>query len=298
MKIVLLSGGTSPEREVSLSTGKAIYESLKKTNHEIFNIDFDGNLQKIKDIAPDVVFNALHGGFGEDGRLQGALDILKIPYTHSGYQACNIAMNKELSKIFFTKNNIISANYQIFDRNDNPKNSDVKISLPFVVKPIDKGSSFGVEIYKSEFSIENYHWQYGNRIIIEKYIEGQEIDVVIIGNEAAGAIEVKPAKEFFDYHAKYVSNQTQYEIPPQITKEKYQQAMDIGLQIHKLFGCKSLSRVEMILSKADNQFYALELNTHPGFTKTSIVPKVAKYKGMEFDEVVDLLIREAGFAIE
>lgn len=298
--IAVLMGGWNSEREVSLDSGQAVYESLVRLGYKATKIDFSRDIfQQLQETKPDVVFNALHGQYGEDGRIQGVLDILNIPYTHSDITSCAICMDKILSRKICHDAGVRSPQYDILRKNqENNQEIINKIGKPFVIKPINEGSSVGVEIILSddEFNIADYQWQYGDEIIIEKYIAGQEVQVAIMDNKALGVIEVRPKGLFYDYKCKYESGMTQYFMPAPIPQEKYQEALDLALKSHKTMKCSGISRVDFILNNkdgGDNELYLLEVNTHPGFTPTSLVPKIAQHAGISFDEIVQYLIESA-----
>ncbi len=299
--IAVLMGGFNSEREVSLSSGEAVYNALIKLGYNATKIDFDRDivtsLQKIK---PDVVFNALHGHYGEDGRIQGLLDILNISYTHSGVLASAICMDKVLTRKICASYGLRSPDYDILVKGDHENNKKIiaKIEKPFVIKPISQGSSVGVEVILEnfKFNIAQHNWQYGDQIIIEKYIAGQELHVGIIDNKALGIVEVRPKKLFYDYECKYTAGMTDYIVPAEISQEKYQEAMELALRCHQNIGLKGISRVDFILNNkngGDNQIYLLEINTHPGFTPNSLVPKIAKYRGISFEEIIEYLVKSA-----
>ena len=309
-KIVVLMGGWNSEREVSLSSGEAVYNALIKLGYDAIKVDFDRDVvTKLQKIKPDVVFNALHGRFGEDGRIQGLLDILNIAYTHSGLLPSAICMDKILTRRICNSYNLRSPEYDILIKGNHEDNKKIitKIGKPFVIKPVSEGSSIGVEIILEnfKFNIGDYSWQYGDKMIIEKYIAGQELHVGIMDNKALGIVEVRPKKLFYDYECKYTSGMTDYIVPAEISKEKYQEAMDLALKCHKNLGLRGISRVDFILNNKDsgqtnfdNQIYLLEINTHPGFTPNSLVPKIAKYLGIEFEDIIEYLVKSANCGLE
>lgn len=299
--IVVLMGGFNSEREVSLSSGEAVYEALTRLGYNAIKVDFNRNIaDQLQKIKPDIVFNALHGKYGEDGRIQGLLDILNIPYTHSGLLASAICMDKILTRRLCATYGLRSPEYDILVKGEDKNNKKIidQIGKPFVIKPISEGSSVGVEIIlpNFKFNINEYGWQYGDEIIIEKYIAGQELHVAIMDNQALGIVEVRPKKLFYDYECKYTNGMTDYIVPAEISKDKYEEAMELGLRCHKNLGLKGISRVDFILNNkdgGDNQIYLLEINTHPGFTSNSLVPKVAKYRGISFEEIIEYLVKSA-----
>ncbi len=299
--IAVLMGGWNSEREVSLRSGEAVFEALNKLGYKTSKIDFSREIfQQIKEIKPDIIFNALHGQYGEDGRVQGILDILKIPYTHSGIVASAICMDKILTRKICATVGVKSPDYEILRKNEDAKNKEkiFAIQKPFVIKPVSEGSSVGVEVIlqNMEFDIEKYEWKYGDEIIIEKYVAGQEIQVAIMDGKALGAIEVRPHGLFYDYKCKYTAGMTDYIMPAEISAEKYAEILDLAEKCHKVTNCSGISRVDFILNNknnGDNQFYLLEVNTHPGFTATSLVPKIAKHVGISFEEIVEFLVEKA-----
>lgn len=300
--IAVLMGGWNSEREVSLRSGDAVFTALQKMDYNCVKIDFSRNIiDDLKRIKPDVVFNALHGQYGEDGRVQGLLDIMNIPYTHSGITASAICMDKVLTnRLCESLTNVKVPKFDLLykDENEENKKKIFNIGKPFVIKPSNEGSSVGVEVIleNSPFNIVDYSWKYGDKLIVEKYIAGQEIQVAVMDNKALGAIEVRPKKLFYDYECKYTAGMTDYIMPAEISEEQYKQVLDLAQKCHIAMGCSGISRVDFILNNknnGDNQFYLLEVNTHPGFTATSLVPKIAKHVGIEFAEIVEYLINNA-----
>ena len=296
-KILIISGGISKERTISLDTGKQVARELKK-KYLIKTCEPDHNLKNnIKKFKPHVIFNALHGQFGEDGYIQSILENFKIPYTHSGVISSAIAMDKEISKKIFIKNKILTPRYikYSYDHNDKELFSLVKkkLKFPVVVKPINEGSSVNVFIcnvknfLKKVKLLENY-----KEILIEEFIPGREIQVAILGNKKLGAIELRPKRKFYDYDAKYKKNaNTEHIIPVDLSKTNLQKVLDISLKAHKLIGCRGVTRSDFKFYK--NKFYLLEINTQPGMTKLSLVPEIAAFKGMNFFELLKWIINDA-----
>ena len=301
-KILILAGGFSKEREISIITAKAVNKELKK-KYTTKICEPDGDLIKnIKNFKPSVVFNALHGRYGEDGYVQSLLESEKIKYTHSGPLASSIAINKDLSKKIFIKNKILTPKYIkfTFQNNFNVNNLKNKIKkklgFPVVIKPLNEGSS--VEVYicnnnnfnRNVIKLKNY-----KEILIEKYIPGREIQVAIIGNKKLGAIELKPRRKFYDYKAKYNKDaKTEHIIPVQIKKKYLNKVMNISLKAHKAIGCKGVTRSDFKFYK--NKFYLLEINTQPGMTSLSLVPEIAKYKKISFIELIEWMIQDASIS--
>jgi len=302
-KILILAGGFSKEREISIATAKAVNKELKKKKYTTKICEPDGNLIKnIKNFKPNVVFNALHGRYGEDGYVQSLLESEKIKYTHSGPLASSIAINKDLSKKIFIKNKILTPKYIkfTFQNNFNVNNLKNKIKkklrFPVVIKPLNEGSS--VEVYicnnnnfnRNVIKLKNY-----KEILIEKYIPGREIQVAIIGNKKLGAIELKPRRKFYDYKAKYNKDaKTEHIIPVEIKKKYLNKVLNISLKAHKAVGCKGVTRSDFKFYK--NKFYLLEINTQPGMTSLSLVPEIAKYKKISFIELIEWMIKDASIS--
>jgi len=294
-------GGWNSEREVSLSSGEAVFAALQKLGYKATKIDFSRDIfEQLNAVKPDIIFNALHGQYGEDGRIQGLLDILKIPYTHSGILASAICMDKVLARKICATVGVKSPHYEILKKGEDAQNKEkiFAIGKPFVIKPINEGSSVGVEVIlpNTAFDFSKYEWKYGDEIIIEKYLAGQEIQVAVMDGKALGAIEIRPHGLFYDYKCKYTAGMTDYVMPAEISAEKYAEILDLAQRCFAVVGCRGVSRIDFILNNkdgGDDQFYLLEVNTHPGFTATSLVPKIAKYVGISFEEIVEFLLKNA-----
>ncbi len=297
-KILILSGGISKERLISLETGYQVSKELNKNGYQTKISEPNNNLEKtIKKFKPKVIFNALHGQFGEDGYIQTILEKFKIPYTHSGIIASSIAMDKETSKKLFIKNKINTPKFIVysFDKKkvDIIKRIENRLQFPVVVKPLNEGSSVNVFICtkKNIFKILNSLRSY-KKIMIEQFIGGREIQVAILGNKKLGAIELKPKRKFYDYVAKYNTNaKTQHILPVNLSKIKFNQIMNIALQAHKIIGCKGVTRSDFKFYKG--KFYLLEINTQPGMTKLSLVPEIAAYKNMSFLNLIEWILKDA-----
>jgi len=295
--VIVLLGGMSGERKISFLTGKACSSALKKKGYKVLNLDAKGNfVSKLKKLKPSKVFNALHGKYGEDGYVQSILEYLKIPYTHSGVVSSSLAMDKELSRIIFKKKKILVPKSFALKKNKNiKKNITNKIKFPIVIKPINEGSSLGVYICKNVKTLEKKYKKLSknyNRVLFEKYIPGREIQVAVMGNKAIGAIELVPKRQFYDYTAKYSSKaKTKHIMPAPINKKKYNEVLKIAKKAHKSLGCKGITRSDFRFY--NNKFYLLETNTQPGMTKLSLVPEIAKYKGINFENLVGWMIKDA-----
>ena len=298
-KILILSGGISKERLISLDTGFQVAKELKKNGYKIKISEPNNNLEKnIKEFKPSVIFNALHGQFGEDGYIQTILEQYQIPYTHSGPIASSIAMDKEISKKIFIKNKINTPKFikYSFDKKKSTKlieQINDKLKFPVVVKPINEGSSVNVyictkkNITKILKSMESY-----KEVMIEEFIAGREIQVAIMGNKKLGAIELKPKRKFYDYDAKYNTNaKTQHIIPIEISRNKLNEVMNMALKAHKVIACRGVSRSDFKFYR--NKFYLLEINTQPGMTKLSLVPEIAAYKGISFIKLIEWILKDA-----
>jgi len=297
-KVLVLCGGISKERLISLDTGKQVAKELKKNKYRIITCEPDHTLLKsIKLFKPDVIFNALHGQFGEDGYIQTILETQKIPYTHSGVIASSVAMDKEISKKIFIKNKILTPKYIKFDYRKNKmsiiKNIEKKLKFPVVIKPINEGSSVHVYICTKKNIIKNLKTlSIYNQILIEEFIGGREIQVAIMGTKTLGAIELKPKRKFYDYKAKYNSNaKTKHIIPVNINKKDLQKITTITRKAHQLIGCKGVTRSDFKFYKG--KFYLLEVNTQPGMTKLSLVPEIANHIGVSFIQLIEWILKDA-----
>ena len=297
-KILILAGGISKERLISLDTGLQVAKELKKNGYKVKISEPDGNLSKnINQFKPNIIFNALHGQFGEDGYIQTILETTKIPYTHSGVIASAIAMDKQLSKKIFLKNKILTPKYISYSFNK-PKENLIKIinnklKFPVVIKPINEGSSVNVFICNKFNIIKKLNLlRIYKKIIIEEFIPGREIQAAIIGSKKLGAIELKPKRKFYDYQAKYNSNaKTKHIIPVELSKNEYKKLMNIAFKAHKLIGCRGVTRSDFKFF--EGKFYLLELNTQPGMTSLSLVPEIASYHGINFIKLIELILKDA-----
>jgi D-alanine-D-alanine ligase len=297
-RILVLCGGISKERLISLDTGKQVANELKKNKYSVIICEPDHTLLKnIKIFKPDIIFNALHGQFGEDGYIQTILETQKIPYTHSGVIASSIAMDKEISKKIFIKNKILTPKYIKFDYKKNKKNIikiiEKKLKFPVVIKPINEGSSVHVYICTKKNIVKNLKTlSIYNQILIEEFIAGREIQVAIMGTKTLGAIELEPKRKFYDYEAKYNLNaKTKHIIPVSLGKKGLQKIMTITRNAHQLIGCKGVTRSDFKFYKG--KFYLLEINTQPGMTKLSLVPEIANYKGISFIKLIEWILKDA-----
>jgi len=301
-KVLVVLGGTSGERAVSLESGKACVKALKKRNYIVSTFDPKyKNFNLINKKKVDIIFNALHGKDGEDGVAQSYFEYLRIPYTHSGVVSSYNSMDKVISKKIFIKNKIFTPNYFIIQK-DHIKPSSLKkkfvkknFSFPIVIKPINEGSSLGVKIAKNFLELKKLTellFKTYKRLMLEQYIGGQEVQVAIINNRPLGAIELIPRRSFYDYKAKYTkSAKTEHIMPARIKKDKYSEVLKLALKAHLALSCKGVTRTDFKFFK--NKFYLLELNTQPGMTSLSLVPEIASYYGISFENLVEKILLDA-----
>ncbi len=298
-QIGVLMGGCSSERNISLKSGKAISIALKEAGYAVRDLDIqttdERNIsQQLRQAGIDVVFLALHGRFGEDGTIQTILEKAHIPYTGSGVAASQNAFNKELTHQCFSKNDILAATYSVVTQDDCRPDDlwrDFEDS-GLVVKPTCEGSSFGVTVVHARKDLEkalDTAFEYGSRILIEKYIKGKELTVGILGETSLPIIEIRPKVHFFDFTAKYEKGQTEYIVDPDWPENLKQRIQTIALNAHKALGCESFSRVDFMLDH-DQHPYVLEVNTIPGFTSTSLLPMAAQRQGYSFVQLCEKLI--------
>ena len=301
-RVLVVLGGTSGEREVSLDSGRACIKALKKIGYKVSTFDpKKKSFNLIDKNKTDVIFNALHGKDGEDGVAQSYFEYLRIPYTHSGVISSYNAMNKVISKKIFKKNKIKSPEYFVIERGEYKKDKlqicikRKQIKFPIVVKPIDEGSSIGVKICKNILDLDKstkFLLRKYVELIFEPYIGGQEIQVAIINGVSLGAIELEPKRKFYDYKAKYSkSARTKHIMPANLKRSKYKKVLQIAKIAHNALGCKGITRSDFKFFK--NQFYLLEINTQPGMTSLSLVPEIANYKGISFENLVEKILLNA-----
>ncbi|CAN2134449.1 D-alanine--D-alanine ligase [Wolbachia pipientis] len=295
--IAILSGGFSCEREISLMSGKAVKKALDSFSYNAIEIDVDSNIaEKLKKINPGLAFIALHGPYGEDGCIQGLLEILGIKYTHSGVMASAVAINKVMSKHIFRSLNIDTPKGYVISREDVLKNN-IKIDYPYVLKPINEGSSIGVYIifsHEDYLELKNNSSTIMEKMIVEEYIPGIELHTAVLLDEAIGTIEVRPKNKFYDYEAKYTDGFAEHIFPAKIPDNIYKMTLEHALKIHQFLGCKTISRSDFRYNPKNNTLKMLEINTHPGFTELSLVPEIAKLaKGINFNELVKIIIEDS-----
>ena len=295
-RVGVLMGGTSAEREISLKSGAAIYSALKGLGYNAVDIDAGPDVcialsrEKI-----EIAFLALHGGHGENGSVQGMLEVLGIPYTGSGVLASALAMDKEASKKVFVYHNIPVPPFIILNRQSSSPSPFPSFDLPWVVKPATEGSSVGVSIVRDKAKFEEAlekAFSYSSRVILEKYIGGKEVHIGILNDRVLGGVEVRPSLEFYNYKAKYTPGFTEYILPPEINKGAYEKAKEAAFSAHVALGCKGATRMDLRIDTEDNP-YVLEVNTIPGMTETSLLPKIASLAGFDFPSLIEEIIRGA-----
>ena len=300
-KILILAGGYSKEKEVSIQTAKSVYSELNKDKkYKIKVVNPDGKfVQVLRKFKPNIVLNLLHGRYGEDGYIQAILESEKVKYTHSGVLSSSLAIDKELSKKIFIKNNILTPKYLKFSYRNNINklklinNLQKKIGFPLVVKPLNEGSSVNVFICNKNNILKTLKKlnEYGE-VLLEKYIPGREIQVAILENKVLGAIELKPNRKFYDYQAKYNPKaKTEHIIPVKFQKINIKKVTKIALKAHKILNCRGVTRSDFRYYK--NNFYLLETNTQPGMTSLSLVPEIAKFNNITFKNLIKKILKDA-----
>jgi D-alanine-D-alanine ligase len=299
--VAVLMGGFSSERPVSLSSGNSCADALEAEGYEITRIDVTREVGSVlSGLKPDVVFNALHGPFGEDGTIQGILEYLAIPYTHSGVLASALAMNKEQAKKIARAAGVPVAESKVMSRfkiaNKHP------MPAPYVVKPVSEGSSFGVVIVKEDQShppqiVTSSEWKYGDTVMVERYVHGRELTCAVMGDVALGVTEIIPTgHSFYDYDSKYVAGGSKHECPAKISPNIYQKIQTLALKAHQAIGCRGVSRSDFRYDdrhSENGELIWLEVNTQPGMTPTSLVPEIAAQAGHSFGELLSWMVEDA-----
>jgi D-alanine-D-alanine ligase len=295
--VAVLMGGWSAEREVSLVTGAASAEALRAKGYRVTTIDVGRNVAELLlRLKPDVCFNALHGPYGEDGTIQGLLEILGLPYTHSGVLASALALDKPMARRLFrdaglnVAEGMVLRRHQVLAGHLPPK--------PYVIKPTNEGSSVGVRIVleQDNFTPADESWPYGDKVLVERYIPGHEIQVAVMGDRALGAIEIRPKGRFYDYEAKYTAGKADHFMPAPLPKEDYDEALRVAFVAHQTLGCRGVSRADLRYDDTRDgrgKFYILEINTQPGLTPLSLVPEIARHQGIEFPDLLAWMVEEA-----
>jgi D-alanine-D-alanine ligase len=296
--VAVLMGGWSAEREVSLRSGKACADALSRLGYRVTVIDAGRDVAAaLTKAKPDAALNVLHGQPGEDGTLQGVLEILGIPYTHSGVLASAVAMHKGYAKAIFRAANIPVAEDIVVSRLEAAKRH--LMAPPYVIKPMAEGSSVGVFIVTPDQDYppqELYRedWAFGEEVLIERYIPGKELTCAVLGDRALDVIDIVPATAFYDYEAKYAAGGSRHVLPAQILPNVYQEVRRLALAAHQALGCRGVSRADFRYDdRGTGELVCLEINTQPGMTETSLVPELAAYAGITFDELVKWMVEDA-----
>ncbi len=299
-KVGVLMGGLSAEREVSLSSGSAVHRALQDRGYAAVAIDVGRDICRVlAQEQVDVAFVCLHGRYGEDGAVQGVLEMMGIPYTGSGVLASALAMNKIFAKTVFQAAGLSIAPYRVVERGENVVPTDFGFSLPVVVKPSQEGSSVGVSIVRDEGELRpalELAFQYDREILVERFIKGREIQVGILEERALGAIEIVPKKEFYDFEAKYTAGMAEHILPAPLHDALYRKVLDAGETAHRVLGCSGYSRVDFLVTEQDECFI-LEVNTLPGMTALSLLPEIAGGAGIPFEELVERILMSAALKI-
>jgi D-alanine-D-alanine ligase len=302
-RIAVMMGGLSREREISLKTGKAILKALSEKGYSVIPLDVgNGIAEKLVKEKIECAFLALHGRFGEDGTIQGMLELMRIPYTGSGVLASALAMHKIMSKKFFLCEKIPTPGFEVFQREEIKKDLPKKTFLPFpvVVKPAREGSTIGVSIVREEEAFGpalKKAGEYDEEILVEEFMKGKEITVGILEDIPLPVIEIVPKSGFYDYYAKYTKGETQYILPARIPREKYLSAQEISLNAFQRLGCSGVARVDLMTDENEDPF-VIDVNTMPGMTETSLLPKAALYAGIPFTDLVERILLGASLKIE
>jgi D-alanine-D-alanine ligase len=298
--VAVLMGGWSAEREVSMRSGKACADAATRLGYRVTRIDVGRDIATVlTTVKPDVALNVLHGCPGEDGTLQGILEILAIPYSHSGVMASAVAMQKDIAKTVLHAADVPVPQGLVTSRFEAAKRH--LLPPPYVVKPLAEGSSVGVFIVAEDHAhppqeLNREDWLYGDRVIVEKYIAGKELTCAVMGEQALGVIEIVPAVRFYDYEAKYAPGGSKHLLPAPVSSFVYQQVRRLSLAAHRALGCRGVSRADFRYDdrvEGTGGLFCLEVNTQPGMTETSLVPELAAHEGITFDELVRWMIEDA-----
>lgn len=296
--IAVLMGGWSSERPVSLASGKPCAEALRTCGYKVTEIDMDRNVGSVlAELSPDVVFNALHGPFGEDGTIQGVLDILNIPYTHSGVLASALAMNKEKAKHVMAAAGVPVAEAKVLHRLEAAKAH--VLTPPYVVKPVNEGSSFGVLIVSEGAAhppqeLYSDAWPYGDIVMVEHYVAGRELTCGVMGDVALGVTDIiSQGSTFYDFDAKYAAGGSQHILPANLPPALYETVQKHALTAHRELGCRGISRADFRYDETTDELICLEVNTQPGMTPTSLVPEMAAHAGYDFPALMQWMVEDA-----
>jgi D-alanine-D-alanine ligase len=302
-RVAVMMGGLSREREISLKTGKAILKALTEKGYTVIAIDVGDDItEKLVKEKIECAFLALHGRFGEDGTIQGMLELMRIPYTGSGVLASALAMHKIMAKKFFLCEKIPTPAFEVFQQEEIKKGLQKKISLllPLVVKPAREGSTIGISIVQRAEELSpalKKAGEYDEEIFVEEFMKGREITVGILEDIPLPVIEILPKSGFYDYHSKYTKGETQYILPARIPREKYLYAQEISLRTFQTLGCSGVARVDLMTDENENPF-VIDVNTMPGMTETSLLPKAASYAGIPFEDLVERILLGASLKIK
>jgi D-alanine-D-alanine ligase len=298
--VAVLMGGWSAEREVSLRSGSSCAAALERLGCRVSRIDVGRDIATVlANLKPDIALNVLHGRPGEDGMLQGILEILAIPYTHSGVMASAVAMQKDIAKILFRAAGVPAPQGIVASRFAAAKSH--LLPQPYVIKPVSEGSSVGVFIVTPEHShppqeLTRHDWEYGEQVMIETYVPGKELTCAVMGSDVLGVIEIVAATKFYDYEAKYVPGGSKHILPAEVSSFVYQEVRRLALAAHVALGCRGVSRADFRYDdrlEGVGGLFCLEVNTQPGMTETSLVPELAAHAGITFDELVRWMIEDA-----
>lgn len=294
--VAVLMGGWSAEREVSLNSGKACAKALRELGYRVTEIDVQPDIaEMLTKVKPDIAFNALHGRFGEDGCMQGMLEMMKIPYTHSGVLASALAMDKPMAKKVFAQAGLLCPMGRVVSKTEMLKGDP--LPRPYVVKPANEGSSVGVKLMfeNDNFFFTADRWPYSDEVLVESYIPGREITVAVLCDKPLGVTEIRPKEGFYDYANKYTDGKTEHLCPALLPAEKYNEVMALALAAHRSLGCRGLSRADFRYDDRPHvdKFYLLEVNTQPGMTALSLSPEIAAHAGIGFNQLVKLLVDNA-----
>ncbi len=298
MRVAVLKGGWSAERPVSLVSGAACAAACRRLGHDTVEIDVSRDIaRQLKEAAPDVALNALHGNWGEDGRIQSVLEILEIPYTHSGVLASALAMDKAKAKLAFASVGLDVAGGRIMDRFEAARAHPME--PPYVVKPNSDGSSFGVFIVRKGENrppekLVDPEWPSGDEVLVEEFIAGRELTVAVLGDRALGVTEIRTGREFYDYDAKYAAGGSTHVVnPPDLPQDVAEKARAQALLAHQVLGCRGITRTDFRYDPDSRRLVVLETNTQPGMTPTSLAPEQAEANGMSFDALVAWMLEDA-----
>jgi D-alanine-D-alanine ligase len=299
--VAVLMGGWSAERPVSLNSGRGCAEALESVGYRVSRIDVGRDIADVlAKLKPDVAFNALHGRVGEDGTIQGVLEVLRIPYTHSGVLASALAMEKDLAKTVMKAAGVPVAHGVTIDRHEAAKRH--VLEPPYVLKPVSEGSSFGVVIVKEGRThppqeVGRPDWPYGDRLLAEKFVDGLELTCAVMGDKALGVIDIRPVSEsFYGYDAKYAKGGSIHVLPAKIKPNIYHEVQRLSFVAHRALGCRGVSRADFRYDESkgeSGELVCLEVNTQPGMTETSLVPEIAAHAGISFGELVSWMVEDA-----